>query len=285
MKNQDKLCTSSLPGEGADAFNFESMIASAPSLFILQRDQHSGRFNVNLAMAEHKFILRLTGGCGNMKPEYWDGMENVINALCGRITSGKRNPFAGLGLSGGTRMLYKSDTRIVRPGVTEIFPASMDDCPKARFMGVVGQVDKKLRYLPWLIVSEEKGSEFFTIIHPQQHSCALLTENPDEPSKSPWVREYTHCFDICSELIQGGWQALLMAYNGGGVTGSEVDLWAKAGIDDPAWRVLLVDGSGGTAEARAQDTAWRAQHPTVHSAANDTDDIWTKLVELGALSE
>jgi hypothetical protein len=257
----------------------------SPTLFVLQKDQHSARFNVNIALAKHRFVIRLTGGCGNMTEAYWAGMNNLVNALCGRTTDGiKHAPYDGLGLFGGTRMLYKRDVSVVRPGITEVFPAAMADCPDARFIGVLGQVSKKLQYLPWIMVSEESDQDFFTIVHQEQHSCAILTENPDEPSKSPWDREYMHCFDVCSELFRGGeWKGLLMAYNGGGVTAKEVDLWAKAGRDNPAWQVLLIDGSGGTVEKRTQDHEWLAQHPSVHVAQNATDSIWSELVKLGAM--
>lgn len=264
---------------------FEAWLKEYPTMFVLEGKEHSGRFNVNFAKPVRHFVHRITGGCGNMAPEFWPGMQTLIDVLAGLSSDGKPQPkMTGLGLFGGTRMLFKQDPSVVRPGVTEVFPAVAATCSGAAMLGIVARTSK-MHYTPrGLVVSTEPKSDFFTIVHPVQVSIAVLQENADEAA--PWNAEFLRCADICGDLQTEGWGALLTVFNGGKVSNDEIDLWCKLAESDPGnWNVLLVKGSGGTADKLANDAEWLAEHPNVHVAECTVEALRSKLLDLDAISE
>jgi hypothetical protein len=260
-----------------------------PTLFVLGGKEHSDRFRVTFSAkpGQTPFVHRMTGGCGNMKPEAWPVLQNAIDALRGFSPDGSPQPKAeGLCLHGGTRMLFKADPAIARPGVTEVFPAIASDCPGATVVGVVAR-HSKMYYTDFgLVVSAEPNADYLTIVHPEQKAIALLQENSDEPFDEPWVTEYLRCADICGELQDFDWNILLTAIGGGGVTRAEIELWctlARAIGDPTKWRVLLVKGAGGSTDALADDEAFLRDNPNVHVCGSSTEEIRNAMKELGAV--
>jgi hypothetical protein len=270
---------------GTKVPEFEAWLKGHPTMFVLKGKEHSGRFNVNFAKPVRHFVHRITGGCGNMGPEFWPGMQRLIDVLRGYSEDGKPQPrMTGLGLFGGTRMLFKANPDVVRPGVTEVFPACAEDCDGAAMLGIVARTDK-MHYTPrGLVVSTEPKSDFFTIVHPTQCSIAVLQENADVGA--PWNAEFLRCADIVGDLQQEDWGSLLTVYNGGKVTNDEIDMWCEMYKQDGhGWNVLLIKGSGGTADRLANDSAWLAEHPNVHVVDCATEAMRQKLLELGAITD
>lgn len=286
MTKLDYAAALTLHQEGASGKvpEFEQWLKAHPTMFVLKGKEHSGRFNVNFAKPVRHFVHRITGGCGGMGPEFWPGMQLLIDVLRGHSEDGTPQPrMTGLGLFGGTRMLFKKNPDVVRPGVTEVFPACAEECAGAAMLGIVARTDK-MHYTPrGLVVSTESKSEFFTIVHPVQVSIAVLQENADVAA--PWNAEFLRCADIAGDLQEEDWGALLSVYNGGKVTNDEIDLWCQMYQEKGrGWNVLLVKGSGGTADRLANDASWLAEHPNVHVADCTAESLRQKLLELDAIT-
>lgn len=264
--------------------NNANVLAELPTLFIQTGKEQSALFAMNFARDVRHFVLRLTGGCGLMSPQDAVGLQNLTDALSGRLETAADAPrFAGFGLFGGSRMLMKSDLSQVVPGVTEVFPAIRPYCPDATALGVVAKVaDLKYAANIGLVVHDEPNNDFFTILHPTQKSVLLL--QPTADAKAIWDDEYRECVRFCSELHKLDWQSLLVVYNGGGTVRKEVEAWAKLGKSEPGrWNILLVKGSGRVADEFANDEEFLAEHANVHVAENNVEDLRRKLTELGAL--
>ncbi len=261
----------------------KTLLDNAPTLYIQTGKEQSALFAMNFARDVRHFVLRITGGCGLMSPEDALGLANLENALKGGSREESPLPrFSGFGLFGGTRMLSKSDPSQVVPGVTEVLPAITGNCPGAVFLGVIAKVGQ-LKYTSLgVVIHDEPDAQYFTIIHPTQHSIVLLQPTPD--ARASWEDEFRECIRFCHELRMLDWQSLLLVYNGGGVVEKEILAWAKLGRLDPdKWKVLLVNGSGRKADEYANNKKFLSHHPTVHVCQNTEQSIREKLTELGAL--
>jgi hypothetical protein len=261
-----------------------SVIENAPTLFIQTGKEQSALFAMNFARDVRHFVLRMTGGCGLMEAHDAVGLKNLEDALAGHCEDGRILPrFSGFGLFGGTRMLNAFDPSLIVPGVTEIFPRIAERCTEAVFLGVIAKIGT-LKYTPYgVVLSEEPGKNFFTVIHPGQHSTVLL--QPTSDARASYDDEFKECARICGELRKLGWHNLLLVYNGGGVTEREILTWAELGKQDPdGWKVLIVNGSGRIADKYAADKEFLAEHPHVHVAENSVEEIRAKLAQLGALT-
>jgi len=254
---------------------------ASPTLFVQSEGQSCEKFLANFFRNVRHFVLRGTGGCGNMKPEFYYGLENLKLALGGDPSDEDSPKFEGFCLFGGTRMIGKEDPSQIFLGITEVFPALAERCPDARILGVVAKAGH-LRTTPHgTIVSMGEKDPYVTIIHPVQHSVLLLQPTVDKLAN--WDSEYQRCIDICDAPSKNHWPGLLIAYNGGSVTAREISAWAQLGRKDPFYRVLLVKNSGGTAGEFACDQDFLDEHPHVHVCDNTVDSMRTKLLELGAI--
>jgi hypothetical protein len=256
-------------------------LEASPTLFVQSEGQSCEKFLANFFRNVRHFVLRATGGCGNMKPEYYYGLENLKLALGGDPAVASSPRFEGFCLFGGTRMIGKADPSQVYLGITEVFPALAERCPDARILGVVAKAGH-LRTTPYgTIVSHSENDPYVTIIHPVQHSVLLLQPTVDKLAN--WDSEYQRCIDICEAPAKNNWPGLLLAYNGGSVTAREIAAWAQLGRRDPFYRVLLVKDSGGTSGEFACDQDFLDEHPHVHVCENTVDSMRAKLLELGAI--
>ncbi len=281
----------SLEEEGASVGGFEKWLRDkAPTIYVLKDKEHSERFRVSFSARiglDHS-VHRLTGGCGNLKPEGYFVLENAIEALRGGTASdGTPLPKAvGLCLHGGSRMLFKKHPTLVRPGVTEVFAAIANDCPAASVVGIVARATKMFYTEHGLVIGTEPGADFFTIVHPDQKAITILERNSDEPHDKPWLIERLRCADIAGELQDSDWPILLSAIGGGGVTKDEILHWAalsKEAGDPNKWRTLLITGAGGSTDALAQDKAWLNEHRNVHVCGSSVEEIRQAWLELGAV--
>lgn len=262
----------------------QSFLESAPTLFIQTGKEQSALFALNFARDVRHYVLRITGGCGLMSPHDAVGLKNLEDALSGNTDNGSAAArFSGFGLFGGTRMLSAFNPSVVIPGVTEIFPAISSRCPDAVFLGVIAKIGT-LKYTQFgVVLSEDPGHAFFTVMHPDQHSIVLL--QPTSDAQASYDDEFKECARIVGELNRLDWRSTLIVYNGGGVTERELLTWAKLGKESTRqWQVLIVKGSGRIADKYAADKEFLAEHRNVHVAENTVADIRAKLSELEAIT-
>ena len=225
--------------------------------FVANKGAQSTKVALMLSTAEQKVVVRMTGGCGAMSPSDAEGLYDLfVDALV-------LADFKGAILYGGTRMLNRLTSEVV-PGVTEIPPRVAKRC-RAVTMGVVPRtcdlaIDDQGR---GIIVSQERGSDFITVVHPEQKTFIIIQNSVDVPAT--WDDEREECFQIIAEMREyGGFRSLLICYNGGGVTERELLQHAKNG-----WPVMLVADSGRITEKYCQDTDFLARHPNVRVVAKN----------------
>ena len=246
--------------------------------------------------APRHFVVSITGGCGNMTPDYFPGVQSVGEALKG---------FDGAILAGGTRMLQvqpdlsdletlsSRDESKVRIGITEVLLQARQNCPKAVFVGIVPKpMNGRINMVGDMIIVSDmsegpqmqpslgKGDNvpFITAVHPDLDEVVLLQQSADVGVQ--WDEEFHERVRITQALREILWSSLLIAYNGGGTTEREIRKNVELG-----WPVLLVRGSGGVCDKLASDDFFRAAYPDqVIVVDNDVESIRTALCTLGALT-
>ncbi len=124
------------------------------------------------------------------------------------------------------------------------------------------------------IIAIEAEHGYFTRIVPYQALAVLLQVNSDDPSD--WSHEWKECLSVLERLRRRRWGSLLISFNGGKETRSEINAHAKLG-----WPVLLIENSGRVTEELVNDKNFRSEFSNVHSAACDVESIHAKLDELG----
>ena len=256
---------------------------ASPTLFVQSQGESCEKFFANFFKNRRHFVLRVTGGCGNMTPEYYPGIERLTEALAGDENSPR---FKGFCLFGGTRMIRKDDPTQVVQGITEALPPLKDRNPDAAVLGVVVKAGAMRNTAHGLVVAAGEKDPYVTIIHPGQHSTLLLQPSADKPNQEKevdWNAEWLRCLEICEAQAANHWDGLLVVYNGGGITANELNAWAELGLTKPFYRVLLVKGSGGRADEYARNEVFLAAHPNVHVCDNTVESMRAKLSELGAI--
>lgn len=241
--------------------------ALTPQLWPVRGNEFSLRVSLRLSTAPHHYLVRLTGGCGNLDERLVDSMYTMfVDAFDG---------FEGALLFGGTRMLRTSDTRHVRHGITEVVPLIRRYNPACKVLGVapLAAPPVELDFELGTIISREP--EYITIVHPGQDICLLLQASADDGVI--WEAEYKYCLRFIEAMREdAGFQSLLVSYNGGNTTEKEILETARRGLP-----VLLIDGSEGKTQAYARDEAFLARHPNVHVCEASTRSLRQALEILG----
>jgi len=252
----------------------------APPVWIQTGQERSQYFGFMFTRIGDPFALALTGGCGYMSPE--DAWKRAILKTVFR-------GFAGTALFGGTRMLYRNDPSVIVPGITEVFPAIRDYCPKAKLLGIAAK-SQTFKASPYgLVISDNPNDDYFTVIHPEQDGMVILQPGVDAVSKSPWDDEWKERCNIVAELQKGGWGSGLVVFNGGSITEKELLCWAENGrreleaFGQTAWNVILVNGSGRKADEYANNAVFLQANGSVHVVEMSVESIRGKLVQIGAL--
>jgi hypothetical protein len=263
--------------------------SDAPSLFIVEGQEQSAAFMMNFVKDVPHYVARITGGCGGMSAEQAVGLKHLERALHGdRRASGWTPRFAGFGLYGGTQMLLKKNPRVVVPGVTDVFRNLhgrflREGYKDAVFLGITSKIGV-LRHTPYGIIVADTGDTDFVTVIPSHGTHSTLLIQPNADAHCDWDAEWKESMRIVDELGQAGWQSLLIVYNGGSVTERELLSWAKMGQIDPSrWTVLIVGGSGRTADKYAGDSEFLRESPTVHVCDNNVGSMRRALTMLGAL--
>ena len=246
------------------------LFSSAPSLYFKRREEASISIALRLTRAPERFVIRITGGCGNMSAEDAVGLYDMFcDALSG---------YRGAILFGGTRMVRRVNSDIIVPAITEIAPLVKRQNPYVQILGVVPKPgDIKIVPEFGIVVTDDLDNDFVTIIHPDQDQCMVVQQNVDKGVD--WTVEFQECMTITSFLREeAGWNSLLVSYNGGGVTEKEIMATAKLG-----WPVLLVNGSGRVTEKLANDQEFLASHPNVMVAEKSAPSLRHQLTRAGAV--
>ncbi len=256
----------------------------ATSLYIRNSGESCSKFLGNfLDLSVRPFALRLSGGC-LVDPEFQFGLAALERALTGRKDRLSQLPrFAGFCLFGGTRMVKKDSPFRAVQGITEVPPRLTAYCPRAQTLGVIAKVGDLKHSRFGIVVSPPSSPEdpHVTLVHPDQHSVLIVQPSADRFAS--WTDEMRECIDIIDSLRSNHWQGLLVVYNGGGVVAQEIEAWAQLGDRDPFWRVLLVKGSGRSADKYANDEKFLSEHPTVNVCDNDEASMREALLKLGAI--
>ncbi len=261
-----------------------NLFDDAVSLYI-----RSGRESCNkflgkfLNLSIRPYVMRVTGGC-LVDDKYQKGLNYLQWALTGGAENRPELPrFAGFCLIGGTRMVDKSDPSKIVRGITEVVTPLNRLCPRSQTLGLIAKVGdlKQSRYGMVVSPPASESDPYVTLVNHDLN--AVLVMQPSADHFASWSEEARECIDIIDHLRSNQWQGLLVAYNGGSVVAEEIENWAKLGKRDPFWRVLLVNGSGRSADKFARDATFLKEHPTVHVCRNTELSIRTALVKLGAV--
>ncbi len=220
-------------------------------LFWMDQDaQPSSKIAMKLSNTE-PFFVRLTGGCGFMDPE--DG-KKAINALTKALSG-----LNGALLYGGTRVLAPSGDRYrIFPTILEVPPRLRKANPGLMTFGIIPRMINCEYTKLGLIIGRDPKSGFLTVIHPNQDVCLVLQKNVDQISF--WDAERIACLQIVRDFLENrnGFTAVLVSYNGGEVTGREIEDWAEANLP-----VILFAGSGRKTDEFCQNHDWLSKHPSV----------------------
>lgn len=239
-----------------------------PSLIIKSRGESTTRLALKLTRAPRKFVIRLTGGCGNMSAEDAEGLYAMYrDALAG---------YDGAMLFGGTRMLRRDDPSVIVPGITEIPSFCRDACPDMVTLGVIPRTQELGVCELGMVVCDEKETPYVTVAHPRQDLGLIVQLSADEPEI--WDAEWQECMRMTNDLREfAGFTSVLICYNGGTVTERELVATAARG-----WPVILVDGSGRKTQEYARNEEFLAAHPNVRVCDGDAESLRDLLIFFGA---
>ena len=231
-----------------------------------------------LTRVTHRTVVSITGGCAKAAMAYGDG-SHVLELFTMAFTG-----FTGMLLIGGSRMVSYSDPSQVLFGITEVGPAIRKLCPQAYVLGVIPRLQEVVFYQQASMlkivhtIGEPSSPNHTTIVHPEQDLVVGVT-GPLRPQKPMWYDEIEFRRYLTENLCQyGGWDSLLIAYNGGDVTKQEIVETAQRGRP-----VLLIKGSGRVTDELANDAAFLRAHPTVTVCQHTAASLRQALIALRAL--
>ncbi len=209
-------------------------------------------------------VFRWTGGCGFMDLADWHGLRRVSE---GFIRAGEAAK--GHHLLGGTRMRGVNNPDVVIPGITEA-PVDLRDELKegVRLYGLAPKTKEP-------ILNDTFGT-IISIEQDESHPCGgyfthlrgdvdvTLFFQPSANENGKYDDERRRAVDVVSRLLEQSWPALLISYNGGGVTRREIEHWCKLIDSIESWReqtkILLIKGSGRTTDEFANDSEFLAKY-------------------------
>jgi len=240
-----------------------------PRLFMKSQGEATSKLSLQLTTAPRRCIVRLTGGCGEMSAvDAQDVYDLFAQAFC---------EYDGAMLFGGTRMLSRNDRATVVPGITEVPPRLRALCPRMITLGVVPRTQELRLADEGMVVSDEAGSPFFTIVHPQQDIVLVVQVSADAPAV--WDAEFQECLRITRDLRDyAAFKSVLVSYNGGSVTEREI-----LAVAQNNWPVILIRGSGRKTDEYANNSDFLHAHPNVKVAEKNADSLRDGLAFFGAV--
>lgn len=261
------------PMKGSETMN-KFDIDSAPKIWVQTGHEKSAQFVFNLTRRVRSFMLAMTGGCGYMSAQDGQNLKIIEEALKG---------YKGFTINAATQMRSLDDPETIVPSINDVFPNIKPFCPESVMLGIAIK-QTTMRMSKWgVVVSDSTQNRTFTVIPCNTQLDAILLYQPGVDTSSPWETEWKERTDLVGTLVSSGWKSLLLVYNGGKITESEVRCWAKHGKSNPdSWPVVLIRGSGRIADTFADDTAFLDEHPSVHVADLEIHSIRSTLHNLGA---
>lgn len=244
-----------------------------PVLWVQSNGDLSARINFMFARKWlTKFVIRMTGGSNLMSAEDAERLSGLRTALEG---------FTGVGLFGGTSTRSRQDPNRVIDTVTEVFPSLKSRTLK---IGVVAK-HSDMRVTPHgVVVHNDPASSMFSTLN--VGADAILLTQPSADHHAMWTDEYKECIRIVDALQKVDWGSLLIVFNGGKITEEELLAWAALGREQPGrWPVLLIRGSGRTADKYANDQEFLNVSPSVHVVDCNALALRAKLEQLKVFSE
>lgn len=241
-----------------------------PSLFVQNKGEESTKLALRLTQAKTKVVVRFTGGCGFMQAQDAQGLYQLfVEAFEG---------FSGALLFGGSRMVRRADHSLVVPGITEVPPLIRFHNPDCIILGVVPKSEElSLELGLGMVVAQNLGKDYLTIINPDQDLCLVVQQSVDH--EVSWDAEFEECIRITENLREyAGWQSLLVSYNGGSVTRKEIMQTAQLG-----WPVLLIQDSGRVSEELSKDEGFLRTYPNVMTSRKESGHIRKSLQQLRVL--
>jgi hypothetical protein len=252
-------------------------LLSAPKIWVQTGHEKSAQFVFTLTRRIRPFMLAMTGGCAYMSDT--DGRNLVI------IEEALKD-YRGFTINAATEMRNLESPEMVVPSINDVFPNIKASCPETVMLGIAVK-QSTMKMSPWgIVVSDSTQDKTFTIIPSNTKLDAILLCQPGVDTTSPWETEWKERTDLVGTLVNSGWGAALIVYNGGKITEAEVRCWASHGKTNPkSWPVLLIRGSGRVADKFANDEAFLTEHPSVHVAELDAVSIRSKLQAIGAIEK
>lgn len=240
-------------------------------------DQASQILFIKLGTLRHKYITRITGGCGYMEEEQQQGILDLFGAAF--------RGYAGAILMGGTRIIKGENPKDYMFAVTEIGPHIRSQNPDTFVVGITPRVRatvfKEEGPLLFIEHSEASGNAegLSTVVHP---GVDLAIHLPDKvTNRSLWHDEAFFCADIAYVMGEyADMPYLTVVYNGGEVTRYEVRQTLELRPKRP---ILIIQGSGRAADEFANDEHFLASNPQVTVCQKDPDSIRSALIGLGAI--
>ena len=243
-------------------------VTAGPRLLLQSGSERSTIFRLGLTTAYAKVLVRLTGGCGYMSSADAQGLYDLfVPAFDG---------FSGALLYGGTRIVSAENPSEILPSITELGPLIRRRCPAAKVHGVIPRTDAfSIDSIGRLIISHDSGNGLVSIVHPDQESVLMVQHSVDEAAT--WGDEWKVCAELAHDLKAfGGFQPLVIAYNGGRYTAEEIEASARSGTP-----TLLIAGSGRKTDEYASNGAFLSAHPSVRVIDRSPQALRLALEELG----
>lgn len=233
-----------------------------------------------LSAAKERTIVRITGGCADMSHHNARGMQDLfLKAFHG---------FKGVILIGGTRMINPAQPDEIIAGITEVGPLIRADNLESTLLGVVARTES----LNWdfsngtmtierSLSTDQIGSStpsHTTILMPGLDGVTILGKRITK--QSIWHDEAVFCARVTDvQRHYANWNSALVVYNGGKTTEDEVRLVASEG-----WPVVLIKGSGRTADTFAADRDFLDKHRSVLVCDKQVTSLRRALAETGVMT-
>jgi hypothetical protein len=187
------------------------------------------------------------------------------------------NGYDGALLFGGTRMLSREDRTTIVPGITEIPPYLRAACPRMVTLGVIPRTQDLQLANEGMVVSDETGNPYFTIVHPRQDIVLVVQVSADSPEV--WDAEFQECLHITKDLREyAAFKSILVSYNGGTVTEREI-----LAVAEQNFPVILIRGSGRKTDEYATNEGFLRAHPNVKVAEKEANSLRDCLAFFGAV--
>ncbi|HXH26717.1 MAG TPA: hypothetical protein VNG90_02390 [Candidatus Acidoferrum sp.] len=166
-----------------------------------------------------------------------------------------------------------------KPGVMEVLMCLADMKAPARTIGLVPTINDLTLYGGFLMVENNPQDPYYTVVDNRCPICLMLQFSTDKP-RLTWDDEWRISLDYM-ELLRNEAQhrSLHIAFNGGGVTDRECRHIAALPSGDNPWNLLLVEDSGRTAQALANDMEFRREF--THVVSCPKHELATVISQMG----